>query len=77
MHIDRGCRASPVQDALRPEIPNLTVELLLRQPWLLVTNPNLFFGYSLYGLNVGLLTLALRKGQLSLLYPVISLRTSG
>lgn len=54
-------------------IPNLTVDLLVRKPWLLVTNPYLFFGYALYGLNVGLLTLALRKGELSLLYPIISL----
>ena len=38
-----------------------------------ITNPSLMIGYSLYGVNTVLLVLALRKGQLSLLYPVIAL----
>jgi multidrug transporter EmrE-like cation transporter len=38
-----------------------------------LTNPSLMLGYSLYGINTALLVLALRKGQLSLLYPVIAL----
>lgn len=37
------------------------------------TNLNLFVGYSLYGVSAVLLVLALRKGQLSMLYPVIAL----
>ena len=37
------------------------------------TNINMFIGYSLYGISAILLVLALRKGQLSLLYPVIAL----
>lgn len=37
------------------------------------TTPALFAGYSLYGVSTILLVLALRKGQLSLLYPVIAL----
>ena len=37
------------------------------------TNPTLLVGYSLYGASTMLLILALRRGQLSLLYPVISL----
>lgn len=37
------------------------------------TNLNLFVGYALYGINAVLLVLALRKGQLSMLYPVIAL----
>ena len=37
------------------------------------TNPALLIGYSLYGASTMLLILALRRGQLSLLYPVISL----
>ncbi len=37
------------------------------------TNPNMFIGYALYGISAVLLVLALRKGQLSLLYPVIAL----
>ena len=39
----------------------------------LITNFPLLTGYMLYGINTLMLTLALRKGQLSLLYPVISL----
>ena len=37
------------------------------------TNPYLFAGYSLYGLSAILLILALRHGELSILYPVIAL----
>ena len=37
------------------------------------TNPYLFAGYSLYGLSAVLLILALRHGELSILYPVIAL----
>jgi len=37
------------------------------------TNLNMFVGYALYGISAVLLVLALRKGQLSLLYPVIAL----
>lgn len=39
----------------------------------LLTNLPLFAGYCLYGLSTVLLVLALRDGQLSILYPVISL----
>ncbi len=39
---------------------------------MLMTAP-LFFGYSLYGVSTVLLVLALRDGELSILYPVISL----
>ncbi len=42
-------------------------------PVQIITNPSLFVGYALYGISTMLLVLALRKGQLSLLYPVISL----
>lgn len=37
------------------------------------TNLNMFLGYSLYGISAALLVLALRKGHLSMLYPVIAL----
>jgi drug/metabolite transporter (DMT)-like permease len=40
---------------------------------LVLTNFPLLFGFSLYGINTLLLVLALRKGQLSLLYPIIAL----
>lgn len=39
----------------------------------LLTNVSLWAGLSLYGVSTGLLILALRDGELSLLYPVISL----
>lgn len=39
----------------------------------IVTNLPLFAGYCLYGLSTLLLVLALRDGELSLLYPVIAL----
>lgn len=38
-----------------------------------VTNLPLFSGYALYGLNTILLVLALREGELSMLYPIIAL----
>ncbi|MBL8177373.1 MAG: hypothetical protein JNK48_22040 [Bryobacterales bacterium] len=39
----------------------------------MVTNPYLVGGYGLYGFSTILLILALRDGELSVLYPVISL----
>ncbi len=39
----------------------------------LVTNVPLIAGYALYGINTLLLILALRDGELSMLYPIIAL----
>lgn len=39
----------------------------------IVTNPLLFSGYCLYGISTILFILALRDGELSILYPVIAL----
>jgi multidrug transporter EmrE-like cation transporter len=39
----------------------------------ILTNVPLIAGYALYGLNTLMLVLALRDGELSLLYPVIAL----
>jgi multidrug transporter EmrE-like cation transporter len=39
----------------------------------LVTNVPLIIGYALYGVNTVMLVLALRDGELSLLYPIIAL----
>lgn len=36
-------------------------------------SPQLFIGYALYGLNTVLLVVALKYGELSILYPVIGL----
>ena len=38
-----------------------------------MTNVPLMIGYSLYGISTVLLVLALREGELSILYPVIAL----
>jgi multidrug transporter EmrE-like cation transporter len=48
-------------------------QLASSNPLYMLLNPYLFSGYALYGLSTGLLILALRKGQLSVLYPVIAL----
>lgn len=42
-------------------------------PFAMLTNPPLVTGYGLYGISTVLLVLALRDGELSILYPVISL----
>ena len=39
----------------------------------MITIPALFFGYALYGVYTVVLILALRHGELSVLYPVIAL----
>lgn len=39
----------------------------------LVTNVPLMLGYCLYGINTLMLAIALRKSELSVLYPIISL----
>ena len=42
-------------------------------PLALVTNVPLISGYFLYGINTLLLVLALKEGELSMLYPIIAL----
>jgi len=39
----------------------------------IATNVPLIAGYALYGVNTLMLTLALREGELSMLYPIIAL----
>lgn len=41
--------------------------------WAIATNLPLMGGYALYGVNTLLMVLALRKGELSMLYPIIAL----
>ena len=48
-------------------------QLASPNPIRMLLNPWLFAGYALYGISTVLLILALRKGQLSVLYPVIAL----
>jgi uncharacterized membrane protein len=42
-------------------------------PMALITNYPLVAGYTLYGINTLMLVLALREGELSMLYPIIAL----
>ncbi len=42
-------------------------------PIALVTNVPLVAGYALYGVNTLMLVLALKEGELSMLYPIIAL----
>lgn len=46
---------------------------LIKTAIAILTTPQLFAGYSLYGASMVLLVLALRHGELSALYPVIAL----
>jgi multidrug transporter EmrE-like cation transporter len=39
----------------------------------IITNVPLIAGYALYGINTLMLVLALREGELSMLYPIIAL----
>lgn len=39
----------------------------------MLTNPLLFAGYCVYGMNAALMVLALRDGEMSMLYPIIAL----
>jgi multidrug transporter EmrE-like cation transporter len=41
--------------------------------WAIVTNWPLVLGYTLYGINTVMLVLALKDGELSVLYPIIAL----
>jgi multidrug transporter EmrE-like cation transporter len=43
------------------------------EPMALVTNLPLILGYALYGVNTVMLVMALREGELSVLYPIIAL----
>jgi multidrug transporter EmrE-like cation transporter len=43
------------------------------KPLAILTNIPLFTGYALYGLSTLLLVIALREGELSVLYPIIAL----
>jgi multidrug transporter EmrE-like cation transporter len=43
------------------------------EPVALLTNLPLLAGYALYGINTVMLVLALREGELSVLYPIIAL----
>src|SRR5215813_5822791 len=43
------------------------------EPLALITNYPLIAGYALYGLNAVMMVLALREGELSMLFPIIAL----
>ncbi|HEX4229618.1 MAG TPA: hypothetical protein VHZ07_13185 [Bryobacteraceae bacterium] len=47
--------------------------LIFRYAFGIISNPSLFFGYALYGVNTILLAMALKGRELSKLYPIIAL----
>ena len=47
--------------------------LTSNNPLAMLSNPYVFAGYSLYGMFTVMLVVALRDGELSILYPIISL----
>ena len=47
--------------------------LVSSSPWAMLSSPPLVAGYSLYAVSTLLLVLALRDGELSVLYPIISM----
>ena len=49
------------------------MEHFVPQPLAILTNYSLIGGYVLYGINTVMLVLALREGELSVLYPIIAL----
>jgi multidrug transporter EmrE-like cation transporter len=53
--------------------PDGLVGYFKAMPGSVLANPGLFTGYVLYGMSTLLLVLALKDGELSMLYPVIAL----
>ena len=47
--------------------------LVTSSPWAMLSNPPLVAGYGLYAVSTVLLVLALRDGELSVMYPIISM----
>ena len=47
--------------------------LIFKFGWGIISNPKLFVGYSLYGVNTFLIAIALKGRELSKLYPIIAL----
>lgn len=54
-------------------LPAVGVMELLANPFIILRNISLLGGLSLYGIFTALLILALRDGELSIIYPVIAL----
>ncbi|MBK9169914.1 MAG: EamA family transporter [Bryobacterales bacterium] len=54
-------------------LPAISPLQLIASPWLVLGNWQLLMGLSLYGVFTVLLVIALRDGELSILYPVIAL----
>jgi drug/metabolite transporter (DMT)-like permease len=54
-------------------LPHVSVPILLGNPQYILLNYHLMAGLALYGMFTVMLVLALRDGELSILYPVIAL----
>jgi multidrug transporter EmrE-like cation transporter len=70
-----GCTVlgAAAQTLMKIGASNLTYPTMLETFLAMATNVPLVAGYALYGMSTLLLILALRHGELSLLYPVIAL----
>jgi len=78
---DGGARRNSVLLVFACTILGSAAQLLIKSgmshfsphPLALLTNVPLIAGYTLYGINTLMMVLALRNGEMSLLYPIIAL----
>lgn len=78
---DRGARRTSILLVFTCTILGAAAQLLIKTGmshfsphWMaLVTNIPLIAGYTLYGINTLMMVLALKNGEMSLLYPIIAL----
>lgn len=68
-----GAAAQIIMKIGANRLPHVSVGALMTNPQLILLNYHLMAGISLYGLFTVMLVLALRDGELSILYPVIAL----
>jgi drug/metabolite transporter (DMT)-like permease len=71
MIMKKGAGALPLHVTLPDVVRDPT--LVIRYALGIITNPLLFLGYALYGINTLLMAAALKGRELSLLFPIISL----
>jgi len=65
--------ACTILGALAQLLMKAGMEQFRLEPIALITNLPLIAGYVLYGINTVMLVMALREGELSVLYPIIAL----
>lgn len=68
-----GAAAQILMKSGGSSLAGLSIGQVLSHPQILLRSLPLFAGYCLYGISTVLLVLSLRRGELSVLYPIISL----